>query len=123
MSECNLIHYKPFANIQSHCHISTNKENYNLCLHTLQNIFTFPMVLEEETKQKPGIISEETKRKGKFPFLTSEIIGNCAFPQSFHEENSREILMCFVVIMKETHISICMKMRVNTQPRAQGPLR
>ena len=44
------------------------------------------------------IFSEETMRKGKFPFLTSEIIGNCAFPLSFHGKNSHEILIFFAVL-------------------------
>ena len=32
-------------------------------------------------------------RKGEFPFFTSEIIGNCSFPLSFHGKNSHEILL------------------------------
>ena len=54
------------------------------------------MVLKEETKQKPRIFFEE-KRKGNFPFLKFEVIGNCAFPLSFHGENSDEILIFFAV--------------------------
>ena len=55
------------------------------------------MVLEEETQQQLEISSEKTTRKGKFPFHASEIIGNCAFPLSFHRENSHEILIFFAV--------------------------
>ena len=55
------------------------------------------MVLEEETQQKLEISSEETTRKGKFPFHASEILGNCAFPLSFHREISNEILIFFAV--------------------------
>ena len=62
-----------------------------------QDIFKFPMVLEEETQQKLEISSEKTTRKGKFPFYASEILGNCAFPLSFHRENSNEILIFFAV--------------------------
>ena len=62
-----------------------------------QNIFKFPMVLEEETQQKLEISSEKTTRKGKFPFHVSDILGNCAFPLSFHRENSNEILIFFAV--------------------------
>ena len=32
-------------------------------------------------------------RKGKFPCFTSEIIGNCAFPLTFHCKNYHEILI------------------------------
>ena len=64
-------------------------------VNPLQYIFKFLMVLEEETKRKPDIFSEETKRKGKFPFLISEIIGNCALPLRFHGENSHEISIFF----------------------------
>ena len=64
-------------------------------VNQLPYIFKFFMVLEEETKQKPDIFSEETKRKGKFPFLISEIIGNCALPLSFHGEKSYEISIFF----------------------------
>ena len=63
-----------------------------------QNIFKFVMLLEEETWQKLEISSEKTKRKGKFPSLRSEIIGNCAFPLCFHGENSHEILIFFAVV-------------------------
>ena len=56
------------------------------------------MVLEEETQQKLEISSEKTTRNGKFPFHTSEILGNCAFPLSFLGENSREIFIFFAVI-------------------------
>ena len=66
-----------------------------LSLTTQQDIFKFPMVLEEETQQKLEISSEKTTRKGKFPFHASEIIGNCAFPLSFHRKNSNEILIFF----------------------------
>ena len=55
------------------------------------------MVLEEEAQQKLEISSEETTRKGKFPFHASEILGNCAFPLSFHRENCDEILIFFAV--------------------------
>ena len=65
---------------------------------TQQDIFKFPMVLEEETQQKLEISSEKTTRKGKFPFYASEILGNCAFPLSFHRENSNEILIFFAVL-------------------------
>ena len=58
------------------------------------------MVLEEETQQKLEISSEETTRKGKFPFHASEILGNCAFPLSFHRENSNEILIFFAVKLR-----------------------
>ena len=40
---------------------------------------------------------KKTKRKGKVPFVTAEIIGNWAFPLSFHGENSHEILIFFAV--------------------------
>ena len=49
-----------------------------------QDIFQLPMVLERETLQKQDIFSEEPKRKGKFQFLTSEIIGSGASPLSLH---------------------------------------
>ena len=39
-------------------------------------------------------------RKGKFSFFTSEIIGNCAFPLSFHGKNSHEILIFFAATAK-----------------------
>ena len=68
-----------------------------LPLISQQDIFKFPMVLEEETQQKLEISSEKTTRKGKFPFHASEILGNCAFPLSFHRENSNEILIFFAV--------------------------
>ena len=71
-------------------------ENWTLS-RTQQDIFKFPMVLEEETQQKLEISSEKTTRKGKFPFYASEILGNCAFPLSFHRENSNEILIFFAV--------------------------
>ena len=58
------------------------------------------MVLEEETQQKLEISSEETTRKGKFPFHASEILGNCAFPLSFHRENCNEILIFFAVFLQ-----------------------
>ena len=61
-------------------------------------MFKFPMVLEEETQQKLEISSEKTTRTGKFPFHTSEIKGNCAFPLSFHGENYHEILIFFAVL-------------------------
>ena len=60
-------------------------------------MFKFPMVLEEETQQKLEISSEKTTRNGKFPFHTSEIKGNCAFPLSFHGENYHEILIFFAM--------------------------
>ena len=67
------------------------------------------MVLEEKTKQKPHIFSKETKKKGKFPFLASEIMGNCACPLSFHGENSHEIWIFFatqlVIISNSYHNS------------------
>ena len=56
------------------------------------------MVFEEETQQKLEISSEKTTRNGKFPFHTSEVIGNCAFPLSFNGENSHEILIFFAVV-------------------------
>ena len=58
------------------------------------------MVLEEETQQKLESSFVKTKGKGKFPFVTSEIIGNCAFPLSLLGENSHEILIFFAVIFR-----------------------
>ena len=52
---------------------------------------------EEETLQEPEMFSEATKGKGKFPFFTSEIIENGAFPLSFQGENSHAILIFFAV--------------------------
>ena len=84
--------------------IYVDKSSHKLGVHatgegSLQNIFKFPIVLEEKTKQKSGIFSEETKRKQKFSFLTSEIIGNRAFPLSVHGEYSHEILIFFDVAL------------------------
>ena len=76
---------------------------------TQQDIFKFPMVLEEETQQKLEISSERTTRKGKFPFHASEILGNCAFPLSFHRENSNEILIFFAVLPLANNVCIPFK--------------
>ena len=70
------------------------------------------MVLEGETWQQLEIFSKEIKRKGKFPFLTSEIIGNGAFPLSFHGENSHEILMFFAVFSRIFLASLALLSRV-----------
>ena len=72
-----------------------NPVDLHLIIISQQNIFKFPTVLKEETQQKLEISSDKTTRNGKFPFHTSEIIGNCAFPLSFRGENSHEILIFF----------------------------
>ena len=80
-----------------------------------QDIFKFPMVLEEETQQKLEISSEKTTRKGKFPFYASEILGNCAFPLSFHRENSNEILIFFAVA-----VATAMRHKIASKMKQKG---
>ena len=73
------------------------------------------MELEEETQQKLEISFVKTKGKGKFPFVTSEIIGNCAFHLSLLGENSHEILIFFAV-----NWLIELSPRKNVEPRIVG---
>ena len=58
------------------------------------------MKLSRNWKASP----KETKRKGNFPFLTSEIIGNGAFLLNFQGENSHEILKHLAVIDQKESI-------------------